>query len=171
MDFDSLMKSDDNTAFYNAVLDINTRGAALQLDIHKYLVAVCTRWVETGDVRPAVLRINILIEKKELFRGVRRNAILKWVETNMGFGYITEGDNKDKFHANKAKAKALNLADLTKQENHWYNFKPEPDYKPLDLNAMIANIVAKAEARQKTVKETDAIDAEQLAALKALVKA
>jgi hypothetical protein len=170
MDFNALMKTDKAEAFANAVADINQRGASLQLDIQRYLVAVCYRWLETGDVRPAVDRVNMLIDKKALFKGVRRNAILTWVETNMGFEYLTDGDNKDKFHANKAKATRLVMAELTKQENHWYNFTPEPEYKPLDLNVLLKALVAKAEKRQQTAKASDQIDPEQLAALKALVR-
>lgn len=169
MDFNKLMKTDSTDQFALAVKDINTRGVSLQLDIQRYLVAVCTRWVESGDVRSAVTRINMLVDKKALFKGARRNAILTWVETNMGFEYITEGENKDKFHANKAKASGLKLADLSKQENHWYNFTPEPEYKPLDLNALIGQLVTKAEKRAKTAKASDKIDVGQLAALKALV--
>jgi hypothetical protein len=170
MNFDTLMKTDDNNQFALAVADINKRGVALQLDIQKYLVAVAARWTETGDVRPAVDRINMLIDKKALFKGVRRNAILTWVEAMLGFEYITDGDHKDKFHANKAKASGFELADLTKQENHWYQFAPEPEYKPLDLNILLKALVEKAEKRAKTAKASDNIPADQLAALKALVR-
>jgi hypothetical protein len=62
------------------------------------------------------------------------------------------------------------MAELTKQENHWYNFTPEPEYKPLDLNVLLKALVAKAEKRQQTAKASDQIDPEQLAALKALVR-
>lgn len=165
-----LLVTDNNAAFATAVADINKRGQALQLDIQRYLHAVAVRWKETGDVRPAVVRVNMLIDKKTLFKGVRRNAILSWIEINFGFEYVTEGDNKDHFHANKAKADRFNLKELEKQENHWYNMTPEPEYVPMDLNGLIAALVAKVDKRAANIKDGDAISLAQLNALKALVK-
>lgn len=169
INFTKLAKSDTATDFANAVADINSRGNTLQLDIQLYLHAVATRFVETGDVRPAVERVNMLVDKKNLFRGIRRNALITWVETMIGFEYIMEGEKAHTFHASKAKAKDINLVELAKKENHWFNFTPEAPYQPLDLNVLIKALVAKAEKRSANAKPEDSIDADKLAALKALV--
>jgi hypothetical protein len=112
----------------------------------------------------------MLVDKKALFKGARRNAIVTWVEVNMGFEYITEGDHKDQFHANNAKAKRLDMAALSKAENHWYNATPEPDPQPVSLNVLLAALVKKAEARAAKNKAGDDIPAEKLAALKAMIE-
>lgn len=168
-DFNALAGTDKAEAFANAVADINTRGKSLQLDIQLYLHAVAVRWAETGDVRPAVGRINMLTDKKALFKGVRRNALVAWVEDFMGFAYILEGENAHTFHANGAKAKGMDLAVMAKQENHWYNHTAEPDPAPVFLNVLLAQLVKKAETRKAKNKSGDVFDDTQLAALKALI--
>lgn len=170
MNFNTLFKTDSDAAFTTALDDINKRGNSLQLDIQLYLHAVATHWVASGDVRPAVKRINALIDKKTLFKGVRRNAIMAWVEVNLGFALILEGDNAQTFHANKAKAAGIDLDSMSKKANHWYNATPEPDATPVDLNVMLAAFVKKATARNAKANDADNIDPEQLAALAALIK-
>ena len=169
VDFGALAHSNSNASFASAVAEINKRGSALQLDIQLYLHAVAVRWKETGDVRPAVERINMLIDKKALFKGVRRNALVNWVEIMLGFEYITEGDNAHTFHANKAKPGGFNLVEMAKQENHWYNLTPEPDPQPVSLNALLMALVNKADKRAAKHLADDDIPADTLAALKALV--
>ncbi len=168
IDFGALAHTDSNASFANAVAEINKRGTALQLDIQLYLHAVARRWKDTGDVRPAVERINMLIDKKALFKGVRRKALVNWVEIMLGFEYITEGDNAHTFHANKAKP-GFNLLDLAKNENHWYNRTPEPDPSPVSLNVLLMALVKKADKRAAKHLVDDDIPADTLAALKALV--
>ncbi|ANS06196.1 hypothetical protein HOR19_gp03 [Phage MedPE-SWcel-C56] len=170
MDYNALNKTDSDDSFALAVADINTRGKALQMDIQLYLHAVATRWKETGDVRPAVKRINMLVDKKQLFKGVRRNAIVAWVETNLGFEYITEGDNAHMFHANKAKAKGFELADLAVAKTFWFNATPEPDPAPVSLNVLLKAFVSKIDKRAAKHNAEDSIDPDQLAALRSLVK-
>lgn len=168
--FANLAKTDNNDAFAAAVADINLRGVSLQMDIQLYLYGVAARWQETGDVRPAVARINMLIDKKALFKGVRRNALVAWVETQLGFEYNLEGDNAHMFHANKAKATGFNLVELAMQENHWYNLTPEPDPTPVDLNILLLALIKKMDTRAAKHKDGDNINPDTLAGLKALVE-
>lgn len=182
--FDALATSDNQDDFLKAVKSINSRGETLQLDIQKYMTAVALRWQATGDVRPAVLRINALINKEARFKGLRWNAVLTYVEIAFGFKFVTEGDAKDTFIAGKLKAKDLDMDMFKVQANFWWNFVPEPEFVPLDLNALLAVALKKAEKAAtdktliktgehagKTKAEVNGIDPAQLEALRALVPA
>lgn len=171
MDFDTLMKTDKPEHFAAAVENITTRRKALQLDIQKYIVAVAHRWQETGDGRPAVERINMLINKQVTGEGLRRNALLDYIVANLGLTFVTEGDNKNTFILAKAKPTAFVLADLVKQENHWYNAIPEKEYVPMDLNIMLKVMLTKATKRADTAKAEDNVPKSRIEALAALHKA
>ena len=163
--FDKLMKTDNTADFHAACADIKARRISLQLDIQRYLVAVATRWNETGDVRPAVERINMLISKEITGEGIRRNTLLEYIEQNLGLQFVTEGDNKGKFIAGKAKAKALDFTYLNNKATHWYNAVPEKPYQPMMLNVMLGVMLKKATARSEKATEADDLPADRLEAL------
>lgn len=170
INFEALGKTDDNAAFVNAVADLKKRGETLQLDIQRYLVAVAARWVATGDVRPAVSRINNLIENTA--KGMRSNAIKAWVETFLGFVVVdnSDADNHRQFVAGTMKAKDLNVVIMMQAANHWYTFTPEKPYEGLNLDKLIAMAVAKADKRIKAgLKDEDNIDSDKLEALRSML--
>lgn len=147
-----------------AINSLHKRSESLQLDLHRTLVAICIRWGQTGDVRPAVKHINHILTKGKL-GGVRTNAIRAWVETYMGFTFLEEGDDKGTFKAGKMKGSALNIKELT--NNRWWEFKPEPGYKPMDFDKMFLSLMSKAEKRSTEATDADNVDPGMLAALKA----
>lgn len=166
--FDNLFKSANETDYTKARLNIRERGEGLQLDIHHYLYAVAYQFSATGDVRPAVKRVNSLLD--DMPKGVRSNAIKAWVEKFLGFAIIEEGDNKGQFHANKAKG--ANVDTQAAKNARWWEFKPEPEYKGFNLNAEIMRVIAMAEKANKiddaNKREKIDVDQEQLNALRAL---
>lgn len=165
--FNNLMKNDDATLFEKAVDSIQRRGDQVQLDIHVYLVAVATHWATSGDIRPAVKRVNALIAA--LPGGMRSNAIKAWVEAFMGF-VVYEGEDKEHgfFAAGKRKGKDLEIKKLANAR--WWEFKPEPEYKGMDLAATVNLAIKKATQRiEKGVKPADNIDPVLLTALKRTV--
>lgn len=147
--FSALDQSDNQDDFIAAVANINERGESLQLDIQKYMTAVAVRWQQTGDVRPAVLRINLLIDKSKRFKGGRWNAVLAYVEAAFGFIFVTEGDAANTFIKGTTTAKQLDMHMFLEQKNFWWNFVPEPDYAPMNLNAEIAALLKKVDNCQK----------------------
>lgn len=98
--FTKLASVNDEASIANAIKSLHTRGDSLQLDIHRLLVAICTRWAASGDVRPVAGHINMLLAKDKL-GGVRKNAIRAWVETYMGLKLVEEGENKGNFYARR----------------------------------------------------------------------
>jgi hypothetical protein len=122
----------DDAAIEKAILAVCDRGTTVQMDIHRVLVAIATRWFTTGDIRPAVKHVNLLIE--HMPKGIRSNAIKAWVETHMGLVYATEGENKGTFVIGKRKGADLDIPTLTNER--WFEFKPEAEYKPIDFDAM-----------------------------------
>ena len=120
--------------FEGFIAKLHKRIDSNQMDIQRVLVAILSRWEETGDIRPAVKHVNLMIDG--LPSGVRSNAIRAWVETFTGFVYATDGENKGKFVAGKLKAAGLNIKEATAQR--WWEFKPEPTYKPMDFEQQFA---------------------------------
>lgn len=161
--FTTLATANSDDSIVAAINSLHKRGDSLQLDIHRLLVAVCARWATSGDIRPAVKHINLLLHKGKL-GGLRLNAIRQWVETYMGFTFIEEGDLKGTFKAGDMKANGLNMKELT--NNRWWEFKPEAPYKPMDFDKMFLSLMNKAEKRAGSTTSEDNVDPGLLAALK-----
>lgn len=172
VNFNKLHLSNDPAAFDAAIATIKKRGETLQLDIHRYLVAVCAVWQQSGDVRPAVKRVNDLLAAMP--GGVRANAIRAWVEAKMGMVWSDAvGDAPAGFSAPADKqARSGKALDLDALKNvRWWEFKPEAPYKPLDLAAKLATLVKIAETRAGKATPEDNIDGELLSSLKSALGA
>ncbi|SFD69683.1 hypothetical protein SAMN04488523_102107 [Sulfitobacter brevis] len=152
----ALANSDDQ--FLAAIDSIQRRGHAVQLDIHLFLVAVASRWASTGDVRPAVGMVNKLIEA--LPHGVRSNAIKAWVETHLGFVWT----QTDLFQAGTTRHADLSIKTLANVR--WWEFKPEPAYKPMDFAAALLSLTTRADDRLQKPDPRDVIDAQLLRIVK-----
>lgn len=166
--FTKLASVNDEAGITAAIKSLHTRGDSLQLDIHRLLVAICTRWATSGDVRPVSGHINLLLSKDKL-GGVRKNAIRAWVETYMHLKLVEEGENKGMFYAPKgiSNGKHLDMKALT--NNRWWEFKPEAEYKPIDdPRKLIAQLVSKMEKDVGHMGEASKVTPEMLAGLKAL---
>ena len=170
INFTKLSSVNDEAGITAAINSLHKRGASLQLDIHRVLVAICARWAATGDVRPVSGHINLLIAKDKL-EGVRKNAIREWVETYMGLKIITEGDNKGDFYVPKGinDGNHLQLKELS--NNRWWEFKPEPDYKPIaDDVKLVKQLIAKMEKDVGKMGDASNVRPDVLAGLKALTQ-
>lgn len=158
INFNKLALANSDDQFLAAIASIQRRGESVQLDIHLFLVAVATRWASTGDVRPAIKMVNKLIDA--LPSGIRSNAIKAWIETYLGFkwdqaGMFTPGDMK---HADLSIKKLANI--------RWWEFKPEPEYKPMDFTAAVLTLIKKADDRVRKNDPRDAINGDILRAVK-----
>lgn len=158
INFSKLALANNDDQFLAAIVSIKRRGETVQLDIHLFLMAVASRWATTGDVRPAVKMVNKLIDA--LPHGIRSNAIKAWVETHLGF----EWDQSDLFKPGTLKHSDLSIKKLA--NIRWWEFKPEPDYKPMDFTAAVLTLVKKADDRVRKHDPRDAIDSDTLRAVK-----
>lgn len=168
INFTKLASVNNEADLTAAIKSLHTRGDSLQLDIHRVLVAICTRWAASGDMRPVAGHINLLLDKDKL-GGVRKNAIREWIETFMGLALVEEGENKGNFYVPKALASGqhMNLKELT--NNRWWEFKPEAEYKPIDdPRKLIAALIAKMEKDVGKMGDESKVTPEMIAGLKAL---
>lgn len=140
VNFNKLVQANDEDTFVAAIASIKNRGESVQMDIHRFLCAILERWTVTGDVRPMVKYVNLLLA--ELPKGIRSNAIKAWVEVHMGLIWAVDGENKNTFVAGKRKVKDVQLKDA--QNERWFEFKAEPDYKPMDFDKMFAALMTRA---------------------------
>lgn len=148
----------DIKAINKAIGSIGTRGKKLDADIH--VCAVSCLWYvgKHGQITP----LNDLI--KALPKGFRANAVKAWAET---FGSVSYDTEAKAFKYNKAKE-----TDLVKAEEITpWEFKPEPDYKPVNLPELLAKLVNRAENQAQNEDSRDHIPAELLAKLRELVPA
>lgn len=148
-------------AFVAALKNIQTRSNSLQLDVHLFLVSLAARWQKTGDIRPVVKFTNELVGA--MGGGMRSNAVKAWVEAFFGFVW---NETEGAFVAGTLKASGLDLEKI--RNNRWWEFKPEPAYKPMDFRAQIISLVKNAEKRLSKPNDADQIDAEDVRLVKAL---
>lgn len=97
-----------------------------------------------------------------LSQSTRKNALIAWFEK---FGNVAY--NKEEKRLRYVKGKVAMIEDAIKLP--FWEFKPEAEYKPLDLMAEIVRLVDKAEKRKETAKPEDKIPANVLKTLKTLV--
>lgn len=134
-----------------AIKSIQARGSKLAKDIHITAVSCLAHIEKHGDIT----LLNRLI--MALPSGWRSNAVKAWAEE---FGKVNY-DNKSKaFVYDKAKKSNIEGAISISPEE----FKPEPEYKPMDLLAEIAKLIKKAEERVNS--ENDNVPAELLSKLR-----
>lgn len=161
INFNTLAKVNSDASIEAAIGSLAKRSDTLQLDIHKLLVAIGARWAASGDIRPAVKHVNMLIDT--LGKGVRLNAIRSWVEVHFGLTYAEDGEMKGKFVAGKRKATDLDISAMANER--WWELKVEPEYKPMDFDKMFNALLAKASKADKS--KGDDVDPGLVHALKA----
>jgi hypothetical protein len=105
---------------------------SVEKDMHTAACSVLWHVGQHKDIR----QVDKLIAALEGADGgaVRINALRAWFET---FGPISFADNKTTFVKNKATQ--LGIA----QETPFWQFKPEPAYKPVDTLVMLDSMVKK----------------------------
>lgn len=137
-----------------AIKSIQSRGKSLSRDIHVAAVSCLNHIDKHGDIT----LLNRLISA--LPGGWRSNALKAWSEE---FGKVNWDNTQKAFVYDKAKRTNLEGAIEIAPED----FKPEAEYKPMDLAADIAKLIKKAEARLGS--DNDNVPAELFKKLQELV--
>ena len=139
-----------------AVTSIAKRGRALQRDIHIVACSVLQRISVHNDVR---LAADCTMLFDALPGSLRTNALRDWFAA---YGPIAWEKNKAKFVKDKP-------VELTKAMlDPFWEFAPEPEYKPLDIMQFINAAIKKV---QKDAKETGVDHTKVILALEAAKKA
>lgn len=138
-----------------AIKSIQSRGSKLQKDIHLCAVSCLAHIEKHGDIT----LLNRLMAA--LPGGWRSNAIKGWAED---FGKVNWDNTQKAFVYDKAKKSNIEGAIATSPEE----YKPEVEYKPLDLAEAIKALVKKAQERVGS--ETDNVPEELFNALNKLVQ-
>jgi hypothetical protein len=136
-----------------AIKSIQSRGSKLSKDIHVTAVSCLNHIEKHGDIT----LLNRLVVA--LPGGWRSNAVKAWAEA---FGKVNYDTKAKAFVYDKAKKSNIEGAMEISPED----FKPEPEYKPMDLAAEIAKLIKKAEERVNS--EADKVPVELLAKLRAV---
>ena len=159
----TLIKTD--SAIDKMIVSIGKRGQSIQSDIHRAGCSIVRRWHDTNDVNTAVRQMNALLNAIPAMG--RANAFKAWVEAYATFVWNTD-DKCFTYHAKRTKISADD-AKAAIQTPFW-KFKPEPDYKPLNLDDAISALIARADKRrQDGLKDGDDIPSAKIKALKALI--
>lgn len=111
---------------------------------HAIMCSCTMHAIDHGNTTPA----NDFIEAFTGKSGWRVNAIREWFET---FGPFTWNAEKKKLTFSKKKLEKVKNFNPDTATTFW-EFKPEPPYRGLDLNAEIIRLVKKA---NEAIKETD----------------
>lgn len=117
-----------------AIKSIQSRGSKLQKDIHVCAVSCLNHIEKHGDIT----LLNRLMSA--LPGGWRVNAIKAWAEE---FGKVNWDNTQKAFTFDKAKKSNIEGAIAVSPEE----FKPEAEYKPLDLAEAIKALIKKAQER------------------------
>lgn len=143
---------------------IKVAGKKLQERIHQVAVSIMARWAETGDRRPMLVNINALVEAMpEMGRG---NALRAWVQLHFQLGFEgkqlvwPEGVS---FTPNAEQIKAA-------ADEPFWALQPEPEYKPVDFNALLKKLIKSAEKDLEKTGAESSVDPTVLAKLKDLVQ-
>lgn len=137
-----------------AIKSIQARGSKLQKDIHLCAVSCLNHIEKHGDIT----LLNRLVQA--LPSGWRANAVKAWAED---FGRVNWDNTQKAFVYDKSKASDIEGAIATSPEE----YKPEAEYKPMDLAEAIKALVKKAQGRVGS--ETDNVPEELFNKLNSLI--
>lgn len=144
---------DGAKAIDTAIKSVATRGKKIDADIHKIAVSCLVHADKHGDVTLAQKLVQAMPKSG------RANALKDWF---LAFGKFTYDSTSKSLAYDK---KAVTLTEEAISMPFW-EFKPEPEYVPFDINARIARLVKDAE---KASAKGEKVPAETLKALSALV--
>lgn len=142
------------TAIAKAITSISTRGKSLDKDVHIAAVSCLIHADKHGDVTLATKLVAALPNSS------RKNALRDWF---LAFGKFTWDTENKQFAYNKAATTLTNEAIAMP----FWEFKPEPEYKPFDINAAIQQVISRA---TKAQEKGETVPKETLAKLQTLVQ-
>lgn len=142
----------DTSALNKAIASIKTRGTKLQADMHTAAVSCLDHADKHGNVTPMRNLIDALPNM------TRRNALKAWAEQFGKFRYNEETKAMD-----YAKDKVTTLDAAIAEP--FYEFQPEPEYKPLNMAAEIGKLMTRIANAQK---HGETVNPDTIAVLQAL---
>lgn len=155
----------DDAHFAASLETIYRTGQSAQLKVHVYLFNVAASWADTGDVRPAVSRVNMLLEK--LPKGLRHAAVKQYVAKY--FGFLVNPETRQFVHG-KTKGSDLDLATL-KNKRWWEDTKEPEPYLPIsDSDKLLAQLLKKYKTDRAKLGDKSVVSAERVAALEAMLQ-
>ncbi len=140
------------------IQNIAKRGKAWQEDVQKCALNI----VRHVNQHHEVSLVNQLIEA--IPAGARANALREWFCKH---GKVEFNEEDQVFLPSRDKAKPIEAALLEK----WYNCKPEPAFKAVDLDAAILQLIKRADKALKDEENADkhSIDTKKLDKLRLLM--
>ena len=137
-------------------------GRAYENLLHKILVSILKRGIDTKDFRKPAKQFEALIEAAK--GATRTNAMLDWITAHAPLSYNTE--EKALVYTNM---KGFEPALETASETPFWVFKPEQDYKPVDWAAAINSLIKRAEKDVSELGKKSKVDTNQVELLKKMV--
>lgn len=111
---------------------IGKQSKSLDKAIHDHAVTIA-EWIATvgsGNVTPATFFLS------QIGDGARKNALRQWF---LDFGGCSWNAEKKTF----GKKKDFVFSLINAKENPWYAYVPEPEFKPVDGEALLRATIAK----------------------------
>ena len=141
---------DGSTAINTAIDSIKTRGKSLEKDIHVAAVSCLVHADKHGDITLAEKLVQAVPSL------ARKNALRDWFIAHGKFNY----DAKSKsFTYDKTSETLVEEATVTP----FWEFKPEVEYKPFDLDAAVQTVLKRA---VKAMERGDELPQDKLEALR-----
>lgn len=136
--------------------DVQKRSGELKGDVHILACSVIAKAIKDGDATQATHMPDALTEA--LGEAWRLNALRQWFEAFGPFKWhAKDGDKPAGFKIDKDRRKAMvkDMDDLGEAEyldklvtvKTYWEFKPESEFKPFDLVAMLGRIVSEAKKK------------------------
>lgn len=135
-----------------AIKSISTRGKTLERDIHVAAVSCLAHADKHGDITLAQKLVDAIPTL------ARKNALRDWFLAHGKFSY----DMQNKALTFDKKAKTQLEASIA---TPFWEFKPEAEYKPFNMEAAIVSLVKRAE---KAIENGDDVPVDRLEALRQL---
>lgn len=162
LDFNALVTDEQITL---AIGEVKAETETVQFRIHQIIVAIGCQWAVSGDVRPAVKFMNLLVDT--LGAGVRKNAIVQFSTSPKLFGFLLH-DTSKVLIAGKIKAADLDMKAIANTK--WFDFREPPAPKAWDLVVEYKKFLAKATTRSAKGLKIDTLNPEFLASMADLAK-
>ena len=143
------------TAINKAIDSIAKRGKTLDTDLHNAALSCLEHAIKHGDITLAERLVGAMPQQ------ARKNAMRDWF---INYGPFAYNAKNKKFTFKAKEGEVYNVAEAA--QTPFWEFKPEPEYVPFNVDKAILALVTKAE---NAVKEHGVvIDENKLRALKAL---
>jgi hypothetical protein len=150
----------ETAAITKQITSLAGRGKAWQEDVQICALNVLGHLDKHGDIT----LVNRLVDAMPA--GARVNALRSWFELSTSKVQYNEETKQFDFVKKQDPVDMEGAAAI-----NWYDCKPEPEFRPFDLNAQIQALIKKAQKAQSSDNaDLHSIDEAQLTALSTLVE-